>query len=167
MCGSVLVSLQAEYIYRSGVPYRNKIGVLGIHDDYPSQWMRLLHSRVSIRCDKRRVHSRPMEKWNGDRCTLYNPFDLANADVQYHIVYATQLVFYTVGGDMAWDRRGEPIRRDYADALCNLFAGLGTWGVTVLAASGIDGVGAEDCVSADESYQFIPIFLSSYTCGIL
>ena len=59
---------------------------------------------------------------------------------------------------------GEPeldLPVDYARALCDLFAGLGLRGVTVLAASGNDGVGAGDCISANGNYQFMPEFPSS------
>ena len=54
---------------------------------------------------------------------------------------------------------------DYARALCTLFAQLGVRGVTVLVASGQEGVGAGDCVNADGLVQFIPEFPSTCTCG--
>ena len=55
---------------------------------------------------------------------------------------------------------------DYATSVCDLFARLGVRGVTVLAASGQDGVGAGDCVNGDGIVQFIPEFPSSCTCGV-
>ena len=55
---------------------------------------------------------------------------------------------------------------DYARTLCDLFAELGVRGVSVLAASGQDGVGDGDCVNAQGNILFIPEFPSSCTCGI-
>ena len=58
---------------------------------------------------------------------------------------------------------GEPeqdLPADYARVLCLMFGQLGSRGVTVLAASGTDGVGAgDDCV------RFVPEYPSSCTCG--
>ena len=56
---------------------------------------------------------------------------------------------------------------DYAWPLCELFAELGVRGVSVLVASGIDGVGAGDCINDEGNVQFIPEFPSSCTCGVL
>ena len=56
---------------------------------------------------------------------------------------------------------------DYADSLCELFAQLGLRGITVLVASGQDGVGAGNCVNAEGDVQFIPEFPSTCTCGFL
>ena len=56
---------------------------------------------------------------------------------------------------------------EYASSLCILFAQLGLRGITVLAASGLDGVGAGNCTNADGDVEFTPEFPSSCTCGVL
>ena len=61
---------------------------------------------------------------------------------------------------------GEPeqnLPREYARSLCDLYARLGVRGVTVLVASGQDGVGAGECLNANGRVQFMPEFPS--TCG--
>ncbi|KAI9450437.1 subtilisin-like protein [Lactarius psammicola] len=50
---------------------------------------------------------------------------------------------------------------EYAIALCDLFLQLGARGVSVLFASGDDGVGAEDCKDDEGDVQFIPEFPAS------
>ncbi|KAF8270097.1 peptidase S8/S53 domain-containing protein [Lactarius quietus] len=57
---------------------------------------------------------------------------------------------------------------EYTTAICDLFAQLGTRGVSVLFASGNDGVGG-DCVAKDGSggIQFVPEFPSSCMCIML
>ena len=56
---------------------------------------------------------------------------------------------------------------NYALSLCLLFAQLGLRGVTVLVASGMDGVGAGNCRNAEGNVQFITEFPSSCACGVL
>ncbi|KAI9454448.1 subtilisin-like protein [Lactarius psammicola] len=51
--------------------------------------------------------------------------------------------------------------REYATALCDLFAQLGARGVSILFASGDSGVGAGDCKDDDGNVQFIPQFPAS------
>jgi len=57
---------------------------------------------------------------------------------------------------------------DYAKSVCDLFAVLGTRGVSVLFASGNFGVGIGDCIANDGSgkVQFLPVFPASCTCGV-
>ena len=65
---------------------------------------------------------------------------------------------------------GEPERDlplDYARSLCRMFGMLGSQGVTVLVASGNDGVGAGDCINAHGDRQFVAEFPSTCTCGFL
>ena len=52
---------------------------------------------------------------------------------------------------------------EYADALCRLFAELGTRGVSIIFPSGDEGVGEGDCKASDGSgrVQFIPEFPAS------
>ena len=53
---------------------------------------------------------------------------------------------------------------DYAYALCQLFAQLGSLGVSVLVASGSEGVGVGDCINGEGNVRFIPVFPSTCTC---
>ena len=65
---------------------------------------------------------------------------------------------------------GEPEQNlppGYALSVCDLYAKLGVRGITVLVASGQDGVGDGDCVNADGIVQFMPEFPSSCTCSVL
>ena len=55
----------------------------------------------------------------------------------------------------------------YEYSLCLLFAQLGVRGVTVLVASGMDGVGAGECLNADEDVEFITEFPSTCAFGVL
>ena len=55
----------------------------------------------------------------------------------------------------------------YAYSLCNLFAQLGSRGVSVLASSGSEGVGAGECINDEGNLRFVPVFPSSCTCGVL
>ena len=64
---------------------------------------------------------------------------------------------------------GEPEKNlpiAYARSLCDLYARLGARGVTVLVASGLDGVGAGECLNSRGRVQFIPEFPSSCMCGV-
>ena len=61
---------------------------------------------------------------------------------------------------------GQPeqeLPEQYAHALCELFGELAGRGVSVLVASGQDGVGAGDCVNAYGNFQFMPEFPASCT----
>ena len=186
--------------YTPTVPHRNKLGILGIDDDYPGEldltrFMEIYRSEA-IDADF------SVEQMNGGDYNPRNPGYFANFGIQYAaaLTYPTPLIFYSLGGDKDWNYKGQPTTRDmystwlgnllvarsppqtisivygeyeqelppdYADALCELFARLGLRGVTVLAASGQDGVGAGDCLDADGIVQFIPEFPSSCTCDVL
>ena len=64
---------------------------------------------------------------------------------------------------------GEPemnLPEGYARALCDQYARLGVRGITVLVASGQDGVGEGECVNHGV-FRFRPEFPSTCTCGIL
>jgi tripeptidyl-peptidase-1 len=55
----------------------------------------------------------------------------------------------------------QTIESGYAVAVCNLFAQLGTLGVTVLVASGDDGVGHGNCADSSGNVRFMPEFPAS------
>ena len=56
--------------------------------------------------------------------------------------------------------------REYRDALCELFARVGSRGVSILVGSGWTGVGEDDCVDEDGNLRFISEFPSSCKWGI-
>ncbi|KAF8271680.1 subtilisin-like protein [Lactarius quietus] len=114
------------------------------------------------------------------------PDNEANLDIQYAqgMAYPTPLVFYSTGtghlGEEDWylswllsvlglltlprtistsfvdNEQGYP--RNHARYLCYLFAQLGARGVSLLFATGNDGVGEGNCVTNDGSVQFEPSF---------
>ena len=200
MTPSALRWLYNTSSYTPTVPQRNKLGILGIDDDYPGE-LDLTRFMEIYRSDAIDADF-SVEQLNGAEYNPRNPGYFANFGIQYAaaMTYPTPLIFYSVGGDKEWNHRGFPTTRDmystwlakvlgeksppqtisivygeyerdlpvdYAAVLCNLFARLGSRGVTVLVASGQDGVGAGDCLYADEIVRFIPEFPSSCTCGVL
>jgi len=70
----------------------------------------------------------------------------------------------TISTPFGADEKDVP--RGYATSVCNLFVQLGARGVSVLFASADDGVGAGDC-KVDGKVQFIPMYVTSCTCGVL
>ena len=62
----------------------------------------------------------------------------------------------------------QDIPEDLAIALCDLYAHLGTRGVTIIFSSGDDAVGRGECKANDGSgrVQFLPTFPASCTCGV-
>jgi tripeptidyl-peptidase-1 len=69
-------------------------------------------------------------------------------------------------GNNEWD-----FPKEYARALCGRFLELGARGVSVLIASGDDGVGddedGEGCRDRQGNFRFIPQFPASCTCSLL
>ena len=61
------------------------------------------------------------------------------------------------------------VPEEYATALCSLYKQLGVRGVSILAASGDDGVGYGACLAKDGSgrVQFLPTFPASCMSGVL
>ncbi|KAF8259313.1 subtilisin-like protein [Lactarius quietus] len=119
-----------------------------------------------------------------------NPSMEPNIDIQFSlgIAYPTRVIFYSIGESsedrlISWleymlDQVSVPqtilitygfyehvVSLDYATYACNLFARLGARGASVLAASGDDGVGPENCQFKDSygnSYiRFLPTFPST------
>ena len=58
--------------------------------------------------------------------------------------------------------------KEYATAVCNMFAQLGARGTNVIYASGDDGVGHGGCRAKDGSgkIEFMPTFPATCTCGM-
>ncbi|KAF8262578.1 subtilisin-like protein [Lactarius quietus] len=118
-----------------------------------------------------------------------NPDEEANLDLQYAqgMAYPTPLVYYSTGRglsgtddwylswlysvigllslprtiSMSYFGHEIEFARGRAEYVCYLYAQLGARGVSVLVASGNDGVGDENCVRDDGSVRFISSFPAS------
>ncbi|KAH9055378.1 subtilisin-like protein [Lactarius vividus] len=93
----------------------------------------------------------------------------ASVDIQYTsgMAYPTPIVYYSVGtgpegvdDDTSYAWYEAVLPPDYARTLCDLFMQLGARGVSVLVASGDDGVGQGDCMTND-NVRFRPMFPAS------
>ncbi|KAI9452661.1 subtilisin-like protein [Lactarius psammicola] len=112
----------------------------------------------------------------------------ASIDIQYAeaMAYPTPHTFYSVGRQAASGTNdwfiswleyilGQPsipqtisisysrleeifLTKEYAIYVCNLFAQLGSRGVSVLISSGNEGIGEGDCVDDDGNFRFMPNF---------
>ena len=169
---------------------QNRLAVLGLQDQYPSQrdltrFMEYSSADAIIA---------PIQVNNGPNNPHY-PSKQANTDIQYAaaMAFATQIIFYSTGGDLADDSflhwfahilnpeqpnipqtisisygDYEPnLPDEYAWSVCLLFMHLGSQGVSVVVASGSEGVGPQDCLHTDGNIKFVPEFPSSCTCGVL
>ncbi|KAI9443540.1 subtilisin-like protein [Lactarius indigo] len=175
---------------------RNKLGVLGFKEEYPSE-TDLTTYMTNFRTDVQppSLATFTVEQVNGGGNDPTNPGQEANTDVQYAsaMAYPTPIVFYSIGGIGEWSDSGEPlpgdvyleslehllkkedipqtisisygtyewnVPREYARALCILFAQLGARGVSVLFPAGDDGVGG-DCKDESGNVRFVPEFPAS------
>ena len=199
---SELRSLYKTAAYEPNARGRNKLGLLGHQDEYPSEEdLNLFMS--NLRSDG--VHADyTVVKINGGGYDPRHPGIEGNLDMQYAqaMAYPTPHVFYSVGGQIAgipesnkpaeddqwfawleylieepevpqtisvsYGNFERDIPPEYATALCEMFAQLGARGVSVLVASGDDGVGEGTCETYDGSgrVRFIPEFPSSCMCSI-
>ncbi len=71
----------------------------------------------------------------------------------------------TISGSYGDEEHELPL--EYKAGLCNLFAPLGARGVSVLVATGNDGVGAGDCEDDEERLRFAPLFPATCTRSML
>ena len=170
---------------------QNTLAVLGLQDQFPSpQDFALLtemYREIPTTFTVRYV--------NGGANNPNNPSKQANVDTQYAqaMAFSTPLIFYNIGGDLADDAflpwfaivldPTEPhisptisisygdyepnVPEEYAQVVCHLFMRLGSRGVTVLVASGSEGVGPKNCKDDDGNTKFVPEFPSSCACGVL
>ena len=197
---SVLRWLYGTAEYRPAATDRNKIGILGIENEYPSR--QDLTSFMTRYRPEGADAAFTVVQWNDGEYNPWNPADGANVGVQYAtaMAYPTPVIFYSVGGVKRWGRNlkatdGDMYREwlrnllreseipqtisisyghneqglpaNYERSLCRLFAQLGLRGVTVLVASGMDGVGAGNCRNAGGNVKFITEFPSSCTFCVL
>ncbi|KAH8990281.1 subtilisin-like protein [Lactarius akahatsu] len=165
---------------------RNVLGIAGYAEEYPNPvdlttFMDRFHSPET------RATYTVVEVDNGEY-DPNSPTLEANMNVQYAsgMAYPTPITYYNVGDGtdgeddqyLAWvdymlnlDEIPQTISTsyanyetdfplDYARSLCDLFMQLGARGVSVLFASGDDGVGEGDCVT-DGNVRFRPTFPAS------
>ena len=191
---SFLRSLYKTAEYTPTATDRNRLGVLGIMGDYPSPEDLAMFMYI-YRSDGVDA-TLTVEQVNGGGYDPSNPHPEANLDTQYAeaMVYPTPVIFYSTGRGpsgrtesfLSWfsyilnqptwnipptisssymgDEKSTS--REYSVYLCTLFSILAGRGISMLFASGDDGVGAGDCLTSDGSVQFIPKFPSTCTCGV-
>ncbi len=88
-----------------------------------------------------------------------------DADLEWlNYLLDLQKIPQTISISYGNEEGGLPLR--YAKALCDLFAVLGTRGVSVLLASGDHGVGNGDCKDKSGKVRFLPAFPASCTCSV-
>ncbi|KAH8985710.1 subtilisin-like protein [Lactarius akahatsu] len=169
--------------YRPNAMDRNVLGIVGLLGDTPSPadmeaFMRKYRDAVDATYYK-------VVKINGGGYDPTRPHEEANLDIQYAeaMAYPTPHIFYSLGRGpsrndwlVTWleyilDQRDIPqtisisytyeerwTSREHAFHVCNMFAMLGSLGVSVLVASGNDGIGRGTCVNRDGRVRFIPTF---------
>jgi len=188
---SFLRSLYGTEAYIPAARDTNALGIVGFSKQYPSPADLKVFMR-KYRSDGAGA-TFLIARVNGGKYDPSHPGIEANLDTQYTgaMAYPTQHIFYSTGlgpnDDDDWyiswlkfilDEPSIPqtistsygvneksSSREYSVYVCDLFAQLGARGVSVLAASGDDGVG-KDCVAKDGSIRFKPKFPATCTCGI-
>ncbi|KAH9165054.1 subtilisin-like protein [Lactarius sanguifluus] len=167
---------------------RNMLGITGFNQEYPNPvdlttFMNHFHSPGT-------GATYTVVQVNNGGYDPNNPGLEASVDVQYTsgMAYPTPIVYYSTGTgpegvddeylswfdymldldetnipqtismSYAWYEAVLPL--DYAKAMCDLFMQLGARGVSVLVASGDDGVGKGDCMT-DGNVRFRPMFPAS------
>ncbi|KAH8994686.1 subtilisin-like protein [Lactarius hatsudake] len=170
--------------YRPAAVDRNALGIVGILNEYPSP--QDLATFMSVFRSDGTNAAITVVPVNGGEYDPTNPAREANLDTQYAMAmaYPTPVIFYSTGrgpaGTTDWfaswlgyilmqdniprtisisyvaDER--LISVEYAAYVCTQFSMLGVLGVSVLIATGDDGVGKGDCVADDGSVRFIPLF---------
>ncbi|KAH8989246.1 subtilisin-like protein [Lactarius akahatsu] len=181
---SFLHSLYKTTEYMPAASDRNALGIVGILNGYPSP--EDLATFMSVYRSDGTDAAITVVQVNGGGYDPTNPDDEANADTQYAVAmtYPTPVIFYSTGqgpaGTTDWlvswfdyilmevniprtisisyvfDEK--TTSEAYATYICTQFGMLGILGVSVLIATGDDGVGPGDCVADDGSVQFIPTF---------
>ncbi|KAH9165482.1 subtilisin-like protein [Lactarius sanguifluus] len=181
---SFLRSLYRTAEYRPAAADRNALGIVGILNGYPSP--KDLATFMSIYRSDGTNGEITIVRVNGGGYDPTNPSREPNLDTQYAMgmAYPTPLIFYSTGRGqagttdwfMSWlgyiltesdiprtisisyvaDEKVIPVA--YTMYMCTQFGMLGTLGVSVLIASGDDGVGRGDCMADDGSVRFIPLW---------
>ncbi|KAH9023119.1 subtilisin-like protein [Lactarius hengduanensis] len=161
----------------------NALGVVGFLGDSPSPADLGAFMRKYRNADDATYK---VVKINDGRYDPTDPHEEANLDIQYAeaMAYPTPHIFYSIGSGpsgtddpyVTWleyilDQRDIPqtisisygyeeryTSREYAFYVCDMFAMLGSLGVSVLVSSGNDGIGEGTCVNRDGRVRFIPRF---------
>ncbi|KAH8983896.1 subtilisin-like protein [Lactarius hatsudake] len=171
---SYLRSLYKTTGYTPAAPDRNALGIVGILNEYPSP-EDLAMFLSEYRSDATEATFTVVQA-NGGGYDPTNPAPESNLDTQYAVamVYPTPVIFYSTGrgpaGTTDWfiswlryvfteDNRVIP--EEYATYVCTQFGMLGAFGVSVLIATGDDGVGQGDCVTNDGSVRFYTRYTAS------
>ncbi|KAH8985707.1 subtilisin-like protein [Lactarius akahatsu] len=172
--------------YRPNAMDKNVLGVVGLLGDTPSPADMEAFMRKYREADDATYK---VVKINGGGNDPTHPHEEANLDIQYAeaMAYSPPHIFYSVGrgpsGTDDWyvtwlkyilDHRDIPrtisisygyeekyTSREYAFYVCNMFAMLGSLGVSILVSSGNDGIGRGTCVNRDGRVRFIPRFPST------
>ncbi|KAH9066004.1 subtilisin-like protein [Lactarius deliciosus] len=167
---------------------RNMLGITGFNQEYPNPadlttFMNRFHSPGT-------GATYTVVQVNNGGYDPNNPGLEASVDVQYTsgMAYPTPIVYYSTGTgpegvddeylswfdymlnldetdipqtiSMSYAWYEEVLPLDYARTMCDLFMQLGARGVSVLVASGDDGVGKGDCMT-DRNVRFRPMFPAS------
>ncbi|KAH9037064.1 subtilisin-like protein [Lactarius pseudohatsudake] len=161
----------------------NALGVVGFLGDSPSPADLSAFMRKFREADDATYK---VVKINDGRYDPTDPHEEANMDIQYAeaMAYPTPHIFYSIGRgplgtddsyvtllEYIVDQRDIPqtisisygyeerrTSREYALYVCNMFAMLGSLGVSVLVSSGNHGIGKGTCVNQDGRVRFIPQF---------
>ncbi|KAH9163927.1 subtilisin-like protein [Lactarius sanguifluus] len=181
---SFLRSLYKTAEYTPAATDRNALGIVGIINDYPSpEDLAMFLSEYRSDATDAAI---TVVQVNGGGYDPTNPAAESNVDTQYTVsmTYPTPVIFYSTGrgpaGTTDWfvswlgyilmedniprtisisyimDERKIP--EEYATYVCAQFSMLGARGVSVLIATGDDGVGKGDCVTNDGSVRFYTNF---------
>ncbi|KAH9062429.1 subtilisin-like protein [Lactarius vividus] len=170
--------------YTPAAPDRNSFGIVGILNEYPSP-EDLATYMFEYRFEGHNAAFTVVQV-NGGGYDPTNPAPEANLDTQCAVgmTYPTPVIFYSTGrgpaGTTDWfvswlgyiltesnipptisisyimDERNIP--ESYATYVCSQFSMLGALGVSVLIATGDDGVGKGDCVTNDGTIRFYSYF---------
>jgi tripeptidyl-peptidase-1 len=185
--------LYKTFAYVPTATDQNALGIVGLENEYPSP-TDLTTFMTMFRPDAVAA-AFTIEHVNGGGYDPSHPGEEANLNIQYAqaIAYPTPNIFYSVGGlinapppedawltwlnymlgqknipqtiSMSYGIEETELPLEYATSVCNLFAKLGALGVSVLIASGNDGVGAGTCKANDNSaVQFVPMFPATCMC---
>ncbi|KAH9016942.1 subtilisin-like protein [Lactarius pseudohatsudake] len=171
--------------YTPAAADRNALGIVGMLNEYPNP-EDLATFMSEYRTDGTEATFTVIQV-NGGGYDPTNPTGESNLQTQYAVAmtYPTPVIFYSVGrgpaGTTDWfvswlryilaedniprtisisyiigDERVIP--DNYATWVCDQFGMLGARGISVLIATGDDGVGRGNCVTADGSVRFYTLF---------
>ncbi|KAI9453705.1 subtilisin-like protein [Lactarius psammicola] len=181
---SYLSWLYSTWVYSPTATDRNMLGIVGFLREYPSLMdLRLFMGKYR---SKWADATFTVVLANGGQYDQNNPGDEANLDMQYAqgLAYPTRHVFYSTGrgpsGQENWNlswleyilkeeivpqtisisygNDEKDYSREDAVYLCDLFLQLASRGVSVLVATGDNGVGKGDCKDSSGRVQFVPTF---------